>query len=70
MKFYGGALSFHDIMKLTYPQFKMLQNAMTYINKSQTEEGRKELEYEEAILHEIYFGETIDLSDFMTNFKK
>lgn len=70
MKFYGGALSFHDIMKLTYPQFRMLQHAMTYINKSQTEDGRKELMYEEAILQEKYFGEEIDLTDFLNNFQK
>lgn len=70
MKFYGGSLSYNDIMKMNIRQFGMFQRAMVYMNKMQTEEGRKEIEYEEAILHEKYFGEVVDLSDFMNNFQK
>lgn len=50
LKFYEGAFSYIDILKMPYERFMMFYEYMYYIMNMETEEGRKENKREDEAL--------------------
>ena len=73
MRFYGGALSYKDILKMPYITFMMFYDYMIYQMNMETEQGQKLNRAEDARLEkELGINEKIvvgKLKSFIKGFK-